>query len=93
MPFGVCIIEDNIHSRVLPPMGGGNLNTDHPVVALQAWHASSVLNNDVLHIHVSRYIVWRVPPHNVVDGSVKYGVAGRSNFLPPFAAICFKYKI
>ena len=36
---------------------------------------------------VSKYIVWRVLLRNKVDRSIKYVVAGRSDFWPPLAAV------
>ena len=37
-------------------------------------------------------IVWCVPHRNMVDNSVKYTVAGRSNFPPPLAAVYVNQK-
>ena len=36
---------------------------------------------------VSQYIVWRVLLRNKVNRSIKYVVAGRSDFWPPLAAV------
>lgn len=41
---------------------------------------------------VSLYIVWRMPPRDVVDNSVKYTVVGRSYFPPPLAVVYLKIK-